>query len=66
MHKTIYIYRRFFVRQPQLKMLNSNKRIMTHLLVEPEGQKCKQSIVSAVELNEFPVSVMRLKNFLLY
>lgn len=29
MHKTIYIYRRFFARQSQLKVLNSNKHGVT-------------------------------------
>jgi hypothetical protein len=66
MLKTIRIYRRFFARQPQLNVLNSNRRVFTRLLIEPEGHKHKQSIFSSLELNEFPVSVMRLKNFLLY
>ena len=46
MHKTIYIYRCFFARQPQLKVLNSNKRMVTHLLIELDGQVQKQSTVS--------------------
>jgi len=66
MHETIYICLRFFARQPQLKVLNSNKRMVKHLLIKPDVQKCRQSIVSSVGLNEFPASVMRLQNFLLY
>ena len=32
----MHIYRRFCASQPQLKVLNSNKRMVTHLLIEPE------------------------------
>jgi hypothetical protein len=51
MHKTIYIYHRFFARQPQLKALNGNKRMVTHLLVEPGGKKYEQSILGNNQLD---------------